>query len=76
MIVQKVLNNSLGVSMDDDSREVIVMGKGIGFNSRPGDEIAPDKIEKLFVTQVLGASAAAILRRSPPFRMRSLKWRR
>lgn len=33
MIVQKVLNNSLVLSMDDDSREVIVMGKGIGFNS-------------------------------------------
>jgi beta-glucoside operon transcriptional antiterminator len=31
------------------------MGKGIGFNSRPGDEIAPEKIEKLFVTQALGA---------------------
>ncbi|MDU7870694.1 MAG: CAT RNA binding domain-containing protein, partial [Pantoea sp.] len=28
MIVQKVLNNSLVLSMDDDSREVIVMGKG------------------------------------------------
>jgi beta-glucoside operon transcriptional antiterminator len=40
MIVQKVLNNSLVLSMDDDNREVIVMGKGIGFNSRPGDEIA------------------------------------
>ena len=55
MIVQKVLNNSLVLSMDDDDREVIVMGKGIGFNSRPGDEIAPEKIEKLFVTQTLGA---------------------
>lgn len=55
MIVQKVLNNSLVLSTDDDSREVIVMGKGIGFNSRPGDEIAAEKIEKLFVTQALGA---------------------
>ncbi|ACZ79037.1 PRD domain-containing protein [Dickeya parazeae] len=51
MIVQKVLNNSLVLSSDDDNREVIVMGKGIGFNSRPGDEIAQEKIEKLFVTQ-------------------------
>ena len=46
MIVQKVLNNSLVLSTDDDNREVIVMGKGIGFNSRPGEEIAPEKIEK------------------------------
>ncbi|MEG8134764.1 PRD domain-containing protein [Escherichia marmotae] len=53
MIVQKVLNNSLVLSLDDDNREVIVMGKGIDFNSRPGDEIAPVQIEKLFVTQTL-----------------------
>jgi len=51
MIVEKVLNNSLVLSTDDDNREVIVMGKGIGFSSRPGDEIAADKIEKLFVVQ-------------------------
>jgi beta-glucoside operon transcriptional antiterminator len=75
MIVQKVLNNSLVLSMDDDDREVIVMGKGIGFNSRPGDEIDPEKIEKLFVTQAL-ARAAAISRRSPPSRTRSSKWPR
>lgn len=50
MIVQKVLNNSLVLSVDSDGREVIVMGKGIGFNSRPGDAIAPEKIEKRFVT--------------------------
>lgn len=51
MIVEKVLNNSLVLSTDDDNREVIVMGKGIGFSSRPGDEIAADKIEKLFIVQ-------------------------
>lgn len=51
MIVQKVLNNSLVLTCDDDNREVIVMGKGIGFSSRPGDDIAPEKIEKLFVVQ-------------------------
>ncbi|SFN23640.1 transcriptional antiterminator, BglG family [Izhakiella capsodis] len=53
MIVQKVLNNSLVLSIDDDNREVIVMGKGIGFNSKAGDEIVPEAIEKLFVTQTL-----------------------
>lgn len=51
MIVQKVLNNSLVLSCDDDNREVIVMGKGIGFSSRPGDEVPPEQIEKLFVVQ-------------------------
>lgn len=41
MKVIKVLNNSLVLTADDDNREVIVMGKGIGFNSKTGDEINP-----------------------------------
>jgi len=51
MKVEKVLNNSLILTRDDDNRELIVMGKGLGFNSRPGDDIIDDKIEKRFVVQ-------------------------
>lgn len=51
MIVEKVLNNSLILSRDDDNREIIVMGKGIGFNSRLGDEISLDSIEKRFIVE-------------------------
>ncbi|BEN58954.1 TPA: BglG family transcription antiterminator LicT [Serratia marcescens] len=51
MKVIKVLNNSLVLTADDDNREVIVMGKGIGFNSKTGDEINPAAIEKVYVVQ-------------------------
>ncbi|WP_411754863.1 BglG family transcription antiterminator LicT [Serratia sp. (in: enterobacteria)] len=49
MKVVKVLNNSLVLSTDSDNREVIVMGKGIGFNSKVGDVLAAASIEKVYV---------------------------
>lgn len=51
MKVVKVLNNSLVLSTDSDNREVIVMGKGIGFNSKVGDVLATASIEKVYVVQ-------------------------
>lgn len=51
MKVIKVLNNSLVLSTNSDNREVIVMGKGIGFNSKVGDVLAAASIEKVYVVQ-------------------------
>ncbi|WP_142502765.1 PRD domain-containing protein [Klebsiella sp. 2680] len=51
MKVIKVLNNSLVMIEDDEGKEAIVMGKGIGFSSRVGDIIPTAKVEKLFVVQ-------------------------
>lgn len=48
MIIRRVLNNSVVDALDDAMREVIVLGKGIGFQSQPGDTIDPAKIEKVF----------------------------
>lgn len=48
MKVVKVLNNSLVFSKDDDQQEIIVMGKGLGFNSKVGDTIDPNSIERIF----------------------------
>ncbi|MFT4306708.1 MAG: PRD domain-containing protein [Microbacterium sp.] len=48
MIIRRVLNNSVVDALDDAMREVIVLGKGIGFNSQPGDQIDPAAIEKVF----------------------------
>ena len=55
--VIKVLNNSLVLSTDGDNNEVIVMGKGIGFNSKVGDVLDPAAIETR-------ARAAAAIRTS------------
>ncbi|MGY2574540.1 BglG family transcription antiterminator LicT [Vibrio sp. C8] len=49
MRVSKVLNNNVLISTDDNQREVVVMGRGIGFQMKPSDEIPEDKIEKIFI---------------------------
>lgn len=49
MRVIKVLNNSLVLTQTDQQSEVIVMGKGLGFQLRPDDEIPEEKIEKVYV---------------------------
>ncbi|BCQ35638.1 transcription antiterminator LicT [Erwinia rhapontici] len=51
MTVAKVLNNSLVLSSTADHDEVIVMGKGIGFNSKVGDTLDESQIEKIFIVQ-------------------------
>ena len=50
MIVEKVLNNNVVVSIDPNTRkEVILMGSGIAFNKKPGQLIDDKKIEKTFI---------------------------
>ncbi|MEG0293052.1 BglG family transcription antiterminator LicT [Enterococcus sp.] len=48
MIYQKKLNNNVVIALDADHKEVIVMGKGLGFNIQAGDAISADRIEKIF----------------------------
>lgn len=47
MKVDRVINNNI-VSAAEDGREVVVMGRGIGFGAKPGIEIPEQKIEKVF----------------------------
>lgn len=50
MIVEKVLNNNVVVSIDPKTKkEVILMGSGIAFNKKPGQQIDEKKIEKTFI---------------------------
>lgn len=48
MIIRRVLNNSVVDALDDEMREVIVLGKGIGFNALPGSSLDSARIEKVF----------------------------
>lgn len=48
MEIIKVMNNSLVFAKDGEDHEIIVMGKGIGFMRKPGEEIDEHKIEKIF----------------------------
>lgn len=55
MEIVKVMNNSLVFAKDDNKNEIIVMGKGIGFMKKPGENLDPDKIEKIFTLKNEGA---------------------
>lgn len=49
MIIQKILNNNVVITIDPKTeKEVIVMGCGIAFNKKPGQQIQDDKVEKRF----------------------------
>lgn len=48
MNIYKVINNNVLSAFDDKKREVVIMGRGIGFKAKSGDEIDESKIEKVF----------------------------
>jgi len=48
MKVIKPINNSIVRALDENNKEVIVVGKGVGFKVAPGATIPPEKIEKVF----------------------------
>ena len=48
MKIVKVINNNVVSSMDNQQREIIVLGKGIGFRKSSGDEIQEERVEKIF----------------------------
>lgn len=49
MRVVKVLNNSLILALNDEGMEIILMGKGIGYNKSIGAHLDKKDIEKVFI---------------------------
>lgn len=47
--IDKVLNNNVLIAEHPSYEEVVLIGKGIGFNRKRGDYIETDAVEKLFV---------------------------
>ncbi|WP_037291091.1 BglG family transcription antiterminator LicT [Saccharibacillus sacchari] len=48
MQILRVLNNNVITSLDENGTEIVVMGRGLAFQKKPGDEVETDKIEKIF----------------------------
>lgn len=48
MLIKKILNNNVVITINDDHEEIIVMGKGIAYGKRNGDLIDISKINKTF----------------------------
>ncbi|GFZ32862.1 transcriptional regulator [Clostridium zeae] len=50
MIIEKILNNNVVITVDPKTRrEKILMGSGLAFKKKVGQEIEDDKIEKIFI---------------------------
>lgn len=48
MLIEKVINNNIVSAYDETGREVVVMGRGLGFGAKAGSPIDESKIEKIF----------------------------
>ena len=48
MVIQKVINNNIVSAYDEMGREVVVMGRGLGFGAKPGMTVDPSRTEKIF----------------------------
>lgn len=68
MKVAKILNNNVVIVLDAHQREQVVMGRGLGFQKRPGDTLDEALIEKVFALQnnSLMAHLIALLNQIPP----------
>ena len=49
MKITKVFNNSAVLGLDEHGGEVVLFGRGLGFRTRPGDEVDPSDVERKFV---------------------------
>lgn len=48
MIIKKVINNNIIQSQNENGQEIIVMGCGLGFKKKPGENIDESKVEKIY----------------------------
>ncbi|EIA20607.1 BglG family transcription antiterminator LicT [Listeria fleischmannii] len=51
MEIKKVLNNNVVVAEDEGAKEIVVMGRGLAFQKKVGDDVDETKIEKTFVME-------------------------
>lgn len=51
MIISKVINNNVVSAYDGEQHELVIMGRGIAFQKKSGDQIDEERIEKVFSIQ-------------------------
>lgn len=49
MKILKIINNNVVSACDEKGKEIVVMGKGLGFGKKSGDILDELKIEKSFL---------------------------
>ncbi|QYK67524.1 PRD domain-containing protein [Paenibacillus sp. S02] len=48
MLISRVINNNVITAMNEDNKELVIMGLGIAFQKKKGDTVDKSKIEKVF----------------------------
>lgn len=48
MKITRVINNNVVAAVDDQNNELVLMGNGIGFRRKVGDEVESQSVEKVF----------------------------
>ena len=48
MVIDKIINNNIVSAFDETGLEVVIMGRGIGFQMKRGQEVPVEKVEKIF----------------------------
>ncbi|MET9867486.1 PRD domain-containing protein [Streptomyces sp. NPDC006386] len=61
MRVKKVFNNNVVLGVDEHGAETVLMGRGIGFQVKPGEVVDPDRAERRFVAETMPAERLAAL---------------
>ena len=54
MIIHRILNNNVIITLDKDEKECVVCGKGIAFKKKIGDEVDSKEVNKVFVLKDQG----------------------
>lgn len=49
MQIKQIINNNIVISEDPQGKEIVVVGKGIGFHNKRGMELDDRTIEKIFI---------------------------
>ncbi|KAB7668407.1 BglG family transcription antiterminator LicT [Bacillus sp. B1-b2] len=48
MKLKQAFNNNVALALDNSGNEIIVMGKGVGFNKKKYEEIEPKLVDKIY----------------------------
>lgn len=51
MKIKKVLNNNAVTVINEHNQEIVVMGLGLAFKKRAGDELEEEKVERIFILE-------------------------
>lgn len=48
MVIERIINNNVVSALDDEGKEIVVMGNGIGFGKKKGQSCDESRIDKIF----------------------------